>query len=167
MMPTITQRRMPAETPETMPMIMLILSLLFSYPGNKAMIFLENKFTCKIKILVFNTFYNILTPGSPLPKSHTPPHQKKKKIYTTKGRDRFHWAATPLKPHKVKKICYMTYRYSVLYFLNLSLKHFSPTENGKFCENIQIRRPLSFPVLTCRACLIDVLPIEDRKHCTL
>ena len=45
-------------------------------------------------------------------------------FYTTKGRDRFHWAATPLKPYKVGNICYMTYRYSVLYFLNLSLKHF-------------------------------------------
>ena len=59
MMPTIMQRRMPAETPETMPMIMLILSVMFSYPGNKAMIFHENKFTSKIKIskiLVFNTF---------------------------------------------------------------------------------------------------------------
>ena len=79
-------------------------------------------------------------------------------IYTTKGRDRFHWAATPLKPHKVGNICYMTYRYSVLYFLNLSLNNFFPTENGNFCENIQIRRPLSFYVLTCRACPIDVLP---------
>ena len=48
------------------------------------------------------------------------------KIYTTKGRDRFHLAATPLKPHKVGNICYMTYRYGVLYFLNLSLKHFFP-----------------------------------------
>ena len=37
----------------------------------------------------------------------------------------------------------MTYRYSVLYFLNLSLKHFYPTENGNFCENIQIRRPFN------------------------
>ena len=79
-------------------------------------------------------------------------------IYTTKGRDRFHWAVTPLKPHEVGNICYMKYRYSVLYFLNLSLKHFFPTENGNFCENIQIRRPLSFRVLTCRACPIDVLP---------
>ena len=61
-------------------------------------------------------------------------------------------------PYKVGNICYMTYRYSVLYFLNLSLKHFFPTENGNFCENIQIRRPLSFRVLTCRACPIDVLP---------
>ena len=69
-------------------------------------------------------------------------------IYTTKGRDRFHWAATPLKPHKVGNICYMTYRYSVLYFLNLSLEHFFPTENGNFCDNIQIRKPLSFRVLT-------------------
>ena len=34
-------------------------------------------------------------------------------FYTTKGRDRFHWAATPLKPYKVGNICYMTYRYSV------------------------------------------------------
>ena len=42
-------------------------------------------------------------------------------FYTTKGRDIFHWAATPLIPYKVGNICYMTYRYSVLYFLNLSL----------------------------------------------
>ena len=27
-----------------------------------------------------------------------------KHIYTTKGRDRFHWAVTPLKPHKVGNI---------------------------------------------------------------
>ena len=52
----------------------------------------------------------------------------------------------------------MKYRFSVLYFLNLFLKHFFLTENGNFCENIQIRRPLSFCVLTCRACPIDVLP---------
>ena len=46
-------------------------------------------------------------------------------IYTTTGRDRFHWAASPLKPYKVGNICYMTYRYSMyMYFLNLSLKHF-------------------------------------------
>ena len=29
-------------------------------------------------------------------------------IYTTKGRDRFHWAATPLRPYKVRNICNMT-----------------------------------------------------------
>ena len=69
-------------------------------------------------------------------------------IYTTKGRDRFHWAATPLKPYKVRNICCMKYRYGVLYFLNLSLKKKNSTENGNFCENIQIRRPLSFRVLT-------------------
>ena len=69
-------------------------------------------------------------------------------IYTTKGREPFHWAATPLKPYKVGNIsCYMTYRYSVLYFLNMSLKHFFPTENGNLYENIQIR-----------VCPIDVLP---------
>ena len=39
------------------------------------------------------------------------------RIYTTKGRDRFHWAATPLKPYTVGNICYMMYRYSVLYCL--------------------------------------------------
>ena len=77
-------------------------------------------------------------------------------FYNTKGRDRFHWAATPPKPYKVRNIWYMTYMYGVLYFLNLSLKHFFPTENGNFCEFIQIRRPLSFRVLTCRACPIDV-----------
>ena len=32
--------------------------------------------------------------------------------------------------------------------LILSLKHFFPTENGNFCENIQIQRPFSFHVLT-------------------
>ena len=42
----------------------------------------------------------------------------------------------------------MTYKYSVLYLLNLSWKHFFPTENGNFCENIQIRRPFSIRVLT-------------------
>ena len=40
-------------------------------------------------------------------------------IYSTKERDRFHCAATDLKPYKVGNICYMTYRYSVLYFLNI------------------------------------------------
>ena len=44
-------------------------------------------------------------------------------FYTTKGRDRFHWAATPLKPYNVGNICYMTCRHGVLYFLNLPLKH--------------------------------------------
>ena len=53
-------------------------------------------------------------------------------IYTTKGRDRFHWAATPLKPHKVGNMCYMTYRFSVLYFLYLSLKHFFPHRKRQF-----------------------------------
>ena len=43
-------------------------------------------------------------------------------IYNTKGRDRFHWAATPLKPYKVGNICDMTYKCSVLYFLNLPLE---------------------------------------------
>ena len=53
-------------------------------------------------------------------------------IYTTKGRDRFHWAATPLIPYKVGNICYMTYMYSVLYFLNLSLKQFFPHRKRQF-----------------------------------
>ena len=43
-------------------------------------------------------------------------------IYNTKGRDRFLGAATPLKPYKVGNICDITYKCSVLYFLNLSLK---------------------------------------------
>ena len=54
------------------------------------------------------------------------------KIYTSKGRDRFHWAATSLKPHKVGNICNMTYRYSVLNFLNLSSKHFFPHRKRQF-----------------------------------
>ena len=40
----------------------------------------------------------------------------------------------PLKPYKVRNICYMTYRYSVLYFLNLSLKHFSPQKTAIFVK---------------------------------
>mgnify|MGYP003691677991 CR=1 FL=1 len=55
-------------------------------------------------------------------------------FYTTIGRDRFHWAATPLKPYKVGNICYMTYRYSVLYFLNLSLKDFFPQKTAIFVK---------------------------------
>ena len=94
------------------------------------------------------------------------PIKRKKHIYTIKGRDRFHLAATPLKPYKVGNICYMTYRYSVLYFLNLSLKHFFPAENGNFCENFQIQRPLSFRVLmhtpmpngrTCQSKIEDIV----------
>ena len=38
---------------------------------------------------------------------------KLQRIYTTKGRDRFHWAATPLKPYKVGNICYIVYDVSV------------------------------------------------------
>ena len=53
-------------------------------------------------------------------------------IYTTKGREPFHWAATPLKPYKVANISYMTYRYTVLYFLNLSLKHYFPHRKRQF-----------------------------------
>ena len=52
--------------------------------------------------------------------------------YTTNGRDRFHWATTPVKPYKVGNICYMTYRYSVLYFLNLSLKRPPPPRKRQF-----------------------------------
>ena len=57
---------------------------------------------------------------------------KSKSIYTTKGRDRFHWAATPLKTYKVGNICYMTYWYSLLFFLNLSLKHIFPHRKRQF-----------------------------------
>ena len=53
-------------------------------------------------------------------------------IYTTKGRDQFHWAATPLIYYKVGNICHMTYRYSVLFFLNLSLKHFLSHRKRQF-----------------------------------
>ena len=55
-------------------------------------------------------------------------------FYTTKGRDRFHWAATPLKPYKVGNTCDMTYRYSVLYYLNLSLRHFFPQKTAIFVK---------------------------------
>ena len=58
------------------------------------------------------------------------------KIYTTcsNGGDRFHLADTHLKPYLVGNICYMTYRYSVLYFLNLSLKHFFPQKTAIFVK---------------------------------
>ena len=86
------------------------------------------------RYIIINLFYNV--------------HLIFRTIYTTKGRDLFYWTATPLKPYKVGNICYMNYRYSVLYFLNLSLKHFFSTENDNFCGNIQIRRPLSFRFLS-------------------
>ena len=86
-------------------------------------------------------------------------------FYTTKGRDRFHWAATPLKPYKIGNICYMTYRYSVLYFLNLSLKHFFPQKTAIF---VKISKSFIFRVLT-----LSRMPnqrtsqskIEDIVHC--
>ena len=88
------------------------------------------------------------------------------KIYTTKGRDRFHWAATPLKPCNVGNICFMTYSYSVLYFLNLSLKHFFSHRKRNFLWNIQIRRP--FPCFNAFAhAQSTYFPIEDRRYCTL
>ena len=75
--------------------------------------------------------------------------------------------ATPLKPYKVRNICYMTYSYSVLYFLNLSLKHFffPPTENGNFCENIQSgdrNHSVFYRVAHAQS---TYFPIEDRRHC--
>ena len=69
-------------------------------------------------------------------------------IYATIGRDRFHRDANPLKPDKFVNICYVSYWNSVLYFLNLSSKHFFSTENGNFFENIQIWRSSSFRVVT-------------------
>ena len=82
-------------------------------------------------------------------------------IYTTKGRDRFHWAATPLKPYKVGNICYMTYRYynSVLYFLNLSLKHFFPHRKRQFLWKYP--NPETVIVLC-----FNVLRMPNRRTCT-
>lgn len=44
--------------------------------------------------------------------------------YTTKGRDQFYWATTPLKSYKDRNICDITYKCNVLYSLDLSLKSF-------------------------------------------
>ena len=90
------------------------------------------------------------------------------RFYTTKGRDRFHWAATPLKPYKVGNICYMTYRYSVLYFLNLSLKHFFPQRKRQFLWKYPNPETVIVPCLN-----VSRMPnrrtsqskIEDIVHC--
>ena len=90
----------------------------------------------------------------------TPPNNRI--IYTTctKGRDRFHWAATPLKPYKVGNIFYMTYRYSVLYFLNLShrkrqflWKYPNPETVVVVCFNAFVHAKSTY------------FPIEDGRHC--
>ena len=84
-------------------------------------------------------------------------------IYTTKGRDRFHWAATPLKPYKVGNICYMTYRCSVLYFLNLSLKHFFPLRKRQFLWKYPNPETVFVPCLN-----VSRMPNRrTRRHCTL
>ena len=85
------------------------------------------------------------------------------------SRDRFHWAATPLKPYKVVNICYMTYRYySVLYFL-LSLKHFFSYRKrqflGKYSNPETVIVP-SFNAFAHAQSTYMYFPIEDSRHCT-
>ena len=89
-------------------------------------------------------------------------------IYITKGGDRFHWAATPLEPHKVGNICYMTYRYSVLYFLNLFLKHFFPHRKQQFLwkyPNLETVIIPCFNVLRMPDQHTSQSKIEDIVHC--
>ena len=91
-------------------------------------------------------------------------------IYTTKGRDRFHWAATPLKPYKVENICYMTYRLWVLHFLNLSLKHFFSHRKRQFLWKYPNPKTVIVPCFN-----VSRMPnrrtsqsrIEDIVHCSL
>ena len=90
-------------------------------------------------------------------------------FYTTKGRDRFHWAATPLKPYKVGNICYMTYRYCVLYFLNLSLKHFISHKKRQFLWKYPNPETVIVPCLN-----VSRMPNRrtsqskiELRHCTL
>ena len=91
----------------------------------------------------------------------------KKIIYTTKGRDRFHWAATPLKPYKFGNICYMTYRYSVLYFLNLSLKFVFSNRKRQFLWRYPNPEIVIVPCFNAFAhAQSTYFPIEDRRHCT-
>ena len=77
---------------------------------------------------------------------------------TNKGRDRFHWAATPLKPYKVGNISYMTYRYSALYFLRkrqLWWKYPNPEKVIVPCSNAFAHAQSTY------------FPIKDRRHYTL
>ena len=84
------------------------------------------------------------------------------------GRDRFHWAATPLKPYKVGNICYMTYRYSVLYFLNMSFKKNFPHRKRQFLWKYQNPETVIVPCFN-----VSRMPnrrtsqskIEDIVHC--
>ena len=131
--------------------IFIIISILFYLTGSFLSLLLGDGFVQCMSmhfLYLYNFFWLTLT------------------LYTTKGRDWFHWAATPLKPYNVRNICHMTYRYSVLYCLNLFLKHFFPTENNNFCENIQI--DISFRVLT-RSRMpnrhTSQSKIEDIVHC--
>ena len=90
------------------------------------------------------------------------------RIYTTKGRDRFHWAATPLKPYKVGNICHMAYRYSVFFFLNLSLKHFFSHRKRQFLRKYRNPETVIGPCFN-----VSQMPnrrtsqskIEDIVHC--
>ena len=73
-----------------------------------------------------------------------------------------------LKIYKVGDICYMTYRYSVLYSLKLSLKHvFSPQKTAIF---VKISNPET-GIVPCFNAFAHAqstyVPIKDRRHCTL
>ena len=73
-----------------------------------------------------------------------------------------------MKPYKVGNICYMTYRYSVLYFLNLSLKHFFLPQKTAIFVKISKFKTVIVPCLN-----VSRMPnlrtsqskIEDIVHC--
>ena len=74
-------------------------------------------------------------------------------FYTTKGRDRFHWAV----PYKVGNICYMTYKYIVLYFLNCLWNIFFLQKTAIFVKISKSGDGYRSVFERVRACPIDVL----------
>ena len=64
-------------------------------------------------------------------------------------------------------VIYMTFGYSVLYFLNLSLKHFPPKKTAIYVK-ISKSEVVVVPCLNAFAhAQSTYFPIEDRRHCTL
>ena len=67
-----------------------------------------------------------------------------------------------------KYICYMMYRYSVLYFLNLSLNHFISHRKRQFLWKYTHPEAVIVPCFNAFAhAQSTYFPIEERRHCTL
>lgn len=80
--------------------------------------------------------------------------------YTTKGRDQFYWATTPLKSYKDRNICDITYKCNVLYSLDLSLKSFFHRKS-QILRKYQNSEVVIDPCLIhLSACSVNVLPAE-------